>query len=42
MEQAGFAHVEYVGPTGVHTSNFTEGAVFRAAKSRLQHAGRDA
>jgi hypothetical protein len=33
MTQAGFDHVEYVGLTGVRTSDFTVGAVLRAAKS---------
>jgi hypothetical protein len=32
MEAAGFAHVEYVGKTGVATSRYTLGTAFRARK----------
>jgi hypothetical protein len=33
MEHAGFDHVEFAGITGITTSKFTEGALFRALKS---------
>jgi hypothetical protein len=32
MKDAGFVAVEYVGATGVTTSRFTAGAMFRARK----------
>jgi hypothetical protein len=32
MQRAGFVDVEFAGRTGVATSKFTEGAVFRARK----------
>jgi hypothetical protein len=32
MADAGFIDIEYGGPTGVATSRFTSGAVFRARK----------
>lgn len=33
LENAGFVQVEHVGPTGIATSKFTEGALFRARKA---------
>jgi hypothetical protein len=33
LEAAGFEKVEFAGKTGVTTSKFTEGALFRAVKS---------
>jgi hypothetical protein len=33
MKRAGFDHVEFAGATGIITSGFTEGALFRAMKS---------
>jgi len=33
MEAVGFAHIEYVGKTGVATSPYTLGAAFRAKKT---------
>jgi hypothetical protein len=32
MEHAGFDNVEFAGTTGITTSRFTEGALFRALK----------
>jgi hypothetical protein len=32
MDKAGFDHIEYIGTTGLSTSQFTEGALFRAHK----------
>jgi hypothetical protein len=32
MKSAGFVRVEYVGTTGITTSRFTVGALFRADK----------
>jgi hypothetical protein len=32
MAKGGFIEIEYAGPTGVATSRFTSGAVFRARK----------
>jgi hypothetical protein len=33
MENAGFGDVEYTGATGITTSRFTAGALFRGRKS---------
>lgn len=33
MEDIGFENVEFLGMTGVMTSKFTEGALFRAVKN---------
>jgi hypothetical protein len=32
MEQAGFRDIEFAGMTGMATSKFTEGALFKARK----------
>jgi hypothetical protein len=32
MKQAGFSKVEYLGVTGIRTSKYTIGALFRAIK----------
>jgi len=32
MEQAGFSGIEYLGQTGVRTSKYTVGALFKAVK----------
>lgn len=32
LEEAGFEDVEYLGPTGFHTSQYTVGALLRAKK----------
>jgi hypothetical protein len=38
LEAAGFEDVEYVGKTGVTTSKFTEGALFKAVKPGPEQA----
>lgn len=32
MRDAGFAEVNYLGPAGFHTSEYTSGALFRVVK----------
>ena len=32
MREAGFVEVQYLGPTGFHTSEYTTGGLFKAEK----------
>jgi len=38
MKTIGFESVEFLGSTGITTSKFTEGALFRAFKAELSGA----